>query len=80
MIPTSFWILEQNKLLNFFDSSKEERIKENYNLFNAGVELFAEPLCVEVPEDDSAEDGVDGGVGEEVDVEGVEVPDEATCT
>lgn len=50
------------------------------NLLNARVKLFAEPLSVEVPEDDPAEDGVDGGVGEQIDVEGVEVPDEATCS
>ena len=48
------------------------------HLFNAGIKFFAEALGVEVPEDDPAEDGGDGGVGEQVDVQRVEVANEAT--
>ena len=49
------------------------------HLLDAGVELFAEAFGVEVPEDDPAEDGRHGGAGEQVDVQRVEVSDEATC-
>ena len=48
-------------------------------MLDAGVELFAEAFGVEVPEDDPAEDGRHGGAGEQVDVQRVEVSDEATC-
>ena len=48
-------------------------------MLDAGVEFFAEAFGVEVPEDDPAEDGRHGGAGEQVDVQSVEVSDEATC-
>ena len=50
----------------------------NSDLFDAGIELFAEPFGVEVPEDDPAEDGRHSRVREVVDVQRVEVPDETT--
>ncbi len=46
------------------------------NLIYAGIELLAESLRVQVPEDNPAEDGRDRRVREQVDVDRVEVPDE----
>lgn len=48
-------------------------------MFNAGVELLAKSLRVEVPEDDPAEDGRHRSVGEQVDVQRVEMSNEAAC-
>ncbi len=48
------------------------------DLFNARVELFAEPFGVEVPQDDPAEDGSHRRVREVVDEQRVEVADETT--
>ncbi len=55
-------LLDCQRLTGLKAFKKFERWKKN--LLNARVKLFAEPLSVEVPEDDPAEDGVDGGVGE----------------
>ena len=47
------------------------------NLFNAGIKFFAEPLCVKVPENDSAEDRSDGGISEKGDIENIEMSTES---
>jgi len=58
-------LLDCLRVFNRFESfQKIVNSKDEKNLLNARVKLFAEPLCVEVPEDDPAKDGVDGGVGE----------------
>ena len=59
-----------NKIKNFELVFKFER--------GWGLHLSNSLLYVEVPGFDPAEDGVDGGVGKEVDVEVVKVPDKAT--
>ena len=47
------------------------------NLFNAGIKFFAEPLCIQMPENNSAEDWGDGGIGEKVDIENIEMSTES---
>ena len=50
-----------------------------FYLFYAGVKLLAEPLGVQVPEDDPGEDCGDGRVVKVVDVDRVEVSHEPTA-